>query len=134
MKEKEIKEQVNHEFRKAEKTLEAAKDLLKDGFYDDSASRAYYSAFHAVRACLFSKQLVPKGHKGLSVLFVQHFVKTGLFSKDSSRLLTHLRENREESDYGYIIETSQENAKRRILDAEKIIEEVKHYLEKKNYL
>ncbi len=54
--------------------------------------------------------------------------------KDSSRLLTHLRESREESDYGYIIETSQENAKRRILDAKKIIEEVKHYLEKRNYL
>lgn len=131
MKETEIKKQVLQEFKKAEKTLKAAKALSKNEFYEDSASRAYYAAFHAVRACLFSKQLVPKGHKGLSILFAEHFVKKGLFPRDFSRLLTHLRENREESDYGYVIGNSQEDAAERLLDAEKIINGVRQYLRKK---
>ncbi|RLB03343.1 MAG: hypothetical protein DRG83_07155 [Deltaproteobacteria bacterium] len=49
MKDTGIKEHVLQELKKAEKTLEAARDLLKGGFYEDSASRAYYAAFHAVQ-------------------------------------------------------------------------------------
>ena len=90
--------------------------------------------FTLFRSCLFSKQLIPKGHKGVSILFAQHFVKEGLFPKDFSRLLTRLRENREESDYGYVIGTSPEDAEERLLEAKKIIDGVKQYLRKENYL
>ncbi len=129
-----LKKQVCREFEKAEETLKAAKELLTKGFYADSASRAYYAAFHAVRACLFSKQLVPKGHKGVSILFAQHFVKEGVFPQDFSRLLTRLRENREESDYGYAFMASREDTEERLLDAEKIIDGIKQWLKKENYL
>jgi len=48
--------------------------------------------------------------------------------------LTRLRENREESDYGYVIGTSPEDAEERLLEAKKIIDGVKQYLRKENYL
>ena len=46
----ELKEKVKHMLNKSSRKLEAACDLLKNGFYDDSVSRSYYSMFHAIRA------------------------------------------------------------------------------------
>ena len=40
---------------KSREKLSAAKALLKDGFIDDSISRAYYSMFHAASAVLLSE-------------------------------------------------------------------------------
>ena len=40
----------------AEEMLEAAEHLLQGGFYNDAASRAYYSMFFAARALLSLKE------------------------------------------------------------------------------
>jgi len=37
---------------RAESKLSAAKVLLKEGYYDDAVSRAYYSMYFAARALL----------------------------------------------------------------------------------
>jgi uncharacterized protein (UPF0332 family) len=50
---------------RAASKLSAANVLLKDGYYDDAVSRAYYSMHFAARTLLLTKDITPKTHKGL---------------------------------------------------------------------
>ena len=59
----------------AEEKLEAAKYLIKGRFYNDAASRAYYSMYHAAKALLLIRDVSPKTHKGVIQAFGLEFVK-----------------------------------------------------------
>ena len=50
---KDIKELI----KKAKESLKASLKLYKEGFYDFTASRSYYSMFYAVQAMLLTKDL-----------------------------------------------------------------------------
>ncbi len=65
------------ELRRAEETLRAADVLLREGLTGDAVGRAYYGAFHAVRALLASLGLESRSHRGALHLFNLHFVRTG---------------------------------------------------------
>ena len=52
-----MKEQLQAILEKAEESLEAAKLLAKDDYYDFSASRAYYTMFYTAEALLLSRGL-----------------------------------------------------------------------------
>jgi hypothetical protein len=60
---------------------------LKSKAYEDRVSRAYYAAFHATQALLFTEGLSADTHHGVVTLFGLHFVKTEKFDR---RYLTHL--------------------------------------------
>lgn len=47
--------------------LHAAKYLLKGKYYNDAVSRAYYSMFYAAKALLSTRDIYPKGHKGVVI-------------------------------------------------------------------
>lgn len=69
-------------------TLQAAKILLKSGFPNDAASRAYYAAFHAATALLLSKNLSFGSHAGVLRAINLNFVKTGQLPRDLGRVST----------------------------------------------
>ena len=83
----------------AAETLGAADYLLKGGYYNDAVSRAYYAMFYAARALLASRDLHPKGHKGLILQFGLEFVKKGFIEDTYGRALSHAKERRETVDY-----------------------------------
>ncbi|WP_199484003.1 HEPN domain-containing protein [Methanoregula formicica] len=83
----------------AAETLDAADYLLKGGYYNDAVSRAYYAMFYAARALLASRDLHPKGHKGLILQFGLEFVKRGFIEESYGRALSHAKERRETVDY-----------------------------------
>jgi uncharacterized protein (UPF0332 family) len=84
---------------KSKDKLKTAKELLADGNYDDSVSRAYYAAFHAASAVLLTEGLSAETHRGLLNLFGLHFIKTGKFDKKMGRYLSNLKDDRETGDY-----------------------------------
>ena len=51
--------------KRAEKALQAAKNLYEDELYEDSVSRAYYAMYHAAKAALALEGSSPKTHSGL---------------------------------------------------------------------
>ena len=120
---------VKYRIESAEERLEAARVLMKRKLFKDAISRAYYAIFQAARAALATKKLDAHKHSGVISLFNQHFVKSGIFAKDFSKILSSTRDLREASDYDDFYLVSKEEAQEAIDNAEKFIKGVQEFLD-----
>ena len=68
--------------------------------------RLCHSIFHAVSALLIKDGHNVSTHKGTLVMFGQHYVKTGIFPTDASKLYIKLQMMREKSDYNCVYVTT----------------------------
>ena len=73
--------EVSSNLERAQTNLQVAKEILDKGYYDVSASRAYYAAFYAASALLLNDGIDTSKHSGVIALVHQHFVKSGKLSK-----------------------------------------------------
>ena len=64
------------------------------------------SIFHAVSALLIKDGHNVSTHKGTLVMFGQHYIKTGIFPTDASKLYIKLQTMREKSDYNCVYVTT----------------------------
>ncbi|HLD50015.1 MAG TPA: HEPN domain-containing protein [bacterium] len=115
---------------KSQQKLRVAGILLKNADYEDAISRAYYSAFHAAHAVLLTEGLDPATHQGLVNLFGLHFVKTGKFERKMGKYLTHLKDDRESSDYEVYSSVDAATAKHALKEAREFLAASKKYLKK----
>jgi uncharacterized protein (UPF0332 family) len=84
---------------KARKLLEEVEVLMQHRFYITAINRLYYSCFHATKALLLTKDLVPKTHSGVISTLHQHFVQDGLFDFEQASFFSRLMQERIEDDY-----------------------------------
>lgn len=103
---------------RAEKSIQAAKELVSGGYYDFAASRAYYAAFYAATAVLLCEELEFSKHSGVIASIHQRLVKTGKLDKKFGKDLNWLFELRGVGDYGVTIHVSRQNAEKAIVVAE----------------
>jgi uncharacterized protein (UPF0332 family) len=108
----------------AAETLGAAEYLLKGGYFNDAVSRAYYAMFYAARALLASRNLHPKGHKGLIIQFGLEFVKKGFIEETYGRALSYAKERRETVDYNIEATMTMDEAGIIIADARNFLERI----------
>ena len=94
---------IEYHIKEAETKLAAAKSLFENGFYKDSASRSYYSMYHAARALLVTKDIFPKTHGGMIAKFGLEFVKKDLIEKSYSREMAKGKDVREIDDYDVVV-------------------------------
>ena len=113
---------------KAKEKLETAKYLLEKKRHDDVVSRAYYACFHATQAVLLSEGLEANTHRGLLNLFGLHFVRTGKFDKKFGRILSNLKDDRENGDYEIYSAIDQEVAEEAVQEAEEFLKEAEKHL------
>ena len=99
---------VNLEYEKALSFLEQAEKVAAMDLWDVVANRLYYSIFHAVSALLIKDGHKVSTHKGTLLMFGQHYVKTGIFPADASKLYVKLQTMRERSDYNCVYVTTSE--------------------------
>jgi len=90
---------IAYRLERARETLEDARLLADHGHANSAVNRLYYACFYAVSALLYSKGLSATKHSGVRSLFGQHFVKTGLISKELAALYNDLSEYRQQGDY-----------------------------------
>jgi len=117
-------------FNKSLVKIASARIDLKEGLFDDAASRAYYAAFHAISAVLAQRGRTFSSHGQLLGAFNREFVKTNEFPPDTYRRLQRLFEDRQTGDYDWAAQIDEETAKQDLEDAEQIIELCRKYLEK----
>lgn len=122
---------VSYRLESAKEKLKAAVALLADEDYKDSVSRSYYAIFTAARALLATKRLDSSKHSGVIALFNQHFVKTGVVNKETSKLIEKAKVYRERADYGDYFIVSEEEATAQIESAKKFISEIERVLNNK---
>ena len=119
---------VRYRIQNSKEKLGSAKILLENSKSKDAISRSYYAMFTAARALLATKHLDSSKHTGVVSLFNQHFVKTGIVTKDLGRMLMKGRDLQQDGDYKDFIETSVEEAQDQYNNAEKFIEQIEDIL------
>lgn len=119
---------LKHMLDKAERKLQVAELLLNKEMWDDASSRAYYAAFHAISAVLWSKNLSYSSHGQTIGAFNKEFIHTKVFPKDFTKILNRLFEDRQVGDYGFAIMINEKEAKQDVKDARTIVKSCCEYL------
>jgi hypothetical protein len=122
------------ELARARQSLRAAESLVELGLHADSVSRAYYAAYHFLRALLLSRGLEPKTHAGAIHLFNTEFVRAGTFPSSHNRVLAGLQRARELADYDSAVEFSADDAQVLGGDAQSFGDEVQAFLRSEGWI
>lgn len=110
--------------------LKEAEILLSADEYKGTANRAYYAAFHAMRAVLILDNFDSKKHSGIIAKFRELYLKTELFDKDVSDAISSLFRVRSASDYDDFYMVAKQDALLQLQNAKNIVSLVDNYLNK----
>lgn len=122
-------DEIAANLERAERSIQAARQLAVGGFYDFAASRSYYAAFYAATATLLSEGLELTKHSAVIASIHQRFVRTGKLDNEQGKALNWLFELRSVGDYGGTAHVSREEVDQAIAAAEKFLEAVKPFLQ-----
>ena len=92
-------ESIRLKLLKSQSLLAEVAVLMTHEFYVSAISRLYYSCFHATKALLLTKDLLPKTHSGVINQLHQHFVLTGSFDANQATFFSRLMQERIDDDY-----------------------------------
>jgi uncharacterized protein (UPF0332 family) len=109
-------DEIDRLLSQSELRLEAARHLLKEEFYDDAVSRAYYSMY-LQHPLFLGRDIQVKTHRGLIARFGQEFVEKGLIERHFGQILRIAEELRSEADYSITRDISEEEAAMVVEDA-----------------
>ncbi len=106
---------------KANRTLQAARILNNQGFFDSAASRAYYVMFYIATAFLEGEKLSYSRHSAVIASFGQKFARPGLVPVQFHRYLIDAQNIRLEADYNADIQITQTDTVQIIYRAEEML-------------
>jgi uncharacterized protein (UPF0332 family) len=107
--------------RKATQSIEAARLLARQGFYDFAVSRAYYAMFYVAEAFLLGEGLQFSKHTAVIAAFGHHFAKTERVPSEFHRYLIKGQDSRLLGDYDTTVIFLESHALEQIERAEKFI-------------
>ena len=114
--------------QKAKRYIKSAKLLLEDGDFESTVSRVYYAMFYCAEAVLLTKNLSFSSHKGVISAFGEHFIKTGVFSREMGRELNRAFEKRQLSDYEYTFVITAEEAEQILKSGGEFVDNISRWL------
>ena len=91
-------------------------------------NRAYYAAFHAIKAIEALDNYDSKKHSGLLSNFRSKYIKTGIFDVRFSQIITGLAQYRQDSDYNILIQITLDEAQEQYRNALDFVSAVEAYL------
>ncbi len=122
-----------YRLERSKEDLETAEDNLTNGRYRASVNRAYYAVFHALRAIVALDHFDSGKHSGIIAFFNQHYVKTGVFDKDISKMIDSCYRLREKADYDDFFLVAKDDAVIQLEKAKRIVEAIEFYLVNQSY-
>ena len=129
-----LSNQLQSMIQKAIRSIAAAKLHFEKGDYDFASSRAYYSVFYVMEAVLLTKGLSFSKHGGVIGAFNRYFVRTRVFPKEFSKLISRLFRERQDGDYQFDLSIEEEDAEKDIQIAEKILKAITDYLVQEGFV
>ena len=108
--------------QKASESLQAAKLLASQNFFDFAASRAYYTMFYVASAFLLGESLSFSKHSTVIAKFGQHFAKTGRVPAEFHRYLINAQNSRIIGDYHLGSNLDKTETQKQIAHAEQFLE------------
>ncbi|MCL2881697.1 MAG: HEPN domain-containing protein [Coriobacteriia bacterium] len=117
-------ELARYRIEKARSALEDARTLFAQTSYRGSNNRAYYAVFDGLRALLALEGVDYRKHSGVISHFQMHYVKTGVFSSELSRIVTSASLVRNASDYEDFFVASRQEAQAQIEGAAQLLDAI----------
>lgn len=115
---------VSYRIERAYIALDQAKKNLQINCLEVTANRLYYAAYYAASALLIAYGIRTKSHEGNISQFGQHFVMTGILSRDLGKFYNHLFQMRLTGDYSDTFGLTEEDVVPEIQPTEVFINEV----------
>ena len=120
-----------YRFKKAKEDLASSKVNLENNLFKASINRSYYCIFHSIRAVNALDGFDSKRHSGVISHFNQFFIHTGEFKVATYSIITSAYKIREKSDYDDFYIATKQDAEEQLRNAEKFLNEVESFLERK---
>jgi uncharacterized protein (UPF0332 family)/predicted nucleotidyltransferase len=130
------RETIASYLRDSHRNLRAAQDLLRLDYPDIATSRAYYAAFAAAVAGLYSLDVVRGKHSSVQAALHEFLVKPGYLEPEYGRIYDALLKGRLLSDYKRLDEAqslTQEQLRQFPAEAERFVARVERLLEEHGY-
>ena len=121
---------VKNRIETAYKTLDAAKVLADNEFWNSAVNRLYYSVFYIVNAILVKNEIMTQSHSGAKRQFSLHIVKTGKLDKKYGKLLAELYDWRQKGDYENLYEFDSESVLPLFDSVKEMISAIENEIEK----
>lgn len=122
------KDLCHYRLQKAKKCLESAKVLMKLEDYCSVVNRSYYAIFHCIRSILALEGVDFSKHAGVMAHFQKNYVKSGIFGKEYSKILTEAFEIRSEADYDDYYILSKKEVEEQIQNAQFFLNGIEEYV------
>lgn len=117
-----------YRLERAKEDLETAEDNLENGKYRASVNRSYYAIFHALRTITALDHFDSGKHSGIISFFNQHYVKTGIFDREISKLIDSSYRLREKADYDDFYLVAREDAEQQLEKARHVVQTIEQYV------
>lgn len=114
--------------KRADRYLVTADVLVREGDYESSVSRSYYAMFFSAQALLLSKDLSYSSHKMTISAFGEHFIKTGIFTKDMGKDFNKAFDRRQISDYNHEFIIDKSEAEEIVVSGKSFVNKIKEHL------
>lgn len=114
-----------YRLEKAERLLDDARLLLKEGRWESSVNRSYYAALSAAKSALILFGVDPKTHEGVKTMINKKLVLDGIIPKEYGKWFRNLLFEREDADYADYTEIDSSDAEDAFKNASRFIEKIK---------
>jgi uncharacterized protein (UPF0332 family) len=115
-----VKEFAASQWQRARRIIQTA-SMLVETDPESAASRAYYAAFHALTALFALRGRSFKKHAALRAALHRDIIKSGEWPMELGKDYDLLTELRETSDYGEMADVTEQDARRAVEAAQRII-------------
>lgn len=119
-----------YRLEKSKRCLASAKLLIQSEDYCGAANRSYYSIFHCIRSLLALEGVDFSKHADVMAYFQKNYVKSGIFEKEYSKILTGAFEMRSESDYDDYYVLAREEVEEQIQNAQFFLDGIIKYVDR----
>jgi uncharacterized protein (UPF0332 family) len=116
---------------KAANNIQAAKNLLQDGYLDIAASRIYYAMFYIAEALLWKNELSFSRHSAVIAAFGKNFAHTGLLDAKFHQYLILAEILRHQGDYDVTRAMDREKVEQALIWAEEFLQAGEDFLRRK---
>ena len=117
------------QMQRAQELLKEVPVLIEVGAYNSAVNRAYYAAFHAMKALEALEGFDSKKHSGAVSHFRQCYIKTGVLPAELSKKIELLQIARGDSDYNISVRFSSEEAAMQFDNAKSFVAAIEEYLQ-----
>jgi uncharacterized protein (UPF0332 family) len=123
--------QIQAEWSRAQRALQAAVLLQQHGLTEDAVSRAYYATMHAAKAALLVHDLMVESHAAVRRLFGQVLVVAEGVEREWAQILARGHDQRGAAEYNVEFVVDEAATERLVRDAQRFVGRMGHYMNSK---